>query len=243
MPYRRKTPTYKSKRRVAVRKRQYQRYSPVMKFFRTPRAANVIMPKAIYTKLRFADAFSITTASGVMGFHVFAGNNLYDPNQTGAGQQPAGYDQLTAIYDRYCVYGCKVAVNMQSLQGTGAANSSFSAAIVPYTDSNAAVDTTEEMWMNPKGKWSSISNQYDGVSKGLWLSSYSSPMEMFGKSKQQVLTEDNFSAAVTTGPAYSFYWRIGARALDGVSTLNSIRCQMHMTFWVKFYQIREQAYS
>jgi hypothetical protein len=35
-------------------------------------------------------------------------NSLYDPDHTGAGHQPYGYDQITAIYQKYKVYRCDV---------------------------------------------------------------------------------------------------------------------------------------
>lgn len=38
---------------------------------------------------------------------LFRLNSLYDPEQTDAGHQPYMYDQLTAIYSRYQVYGAK----------------------------------------------------------------------------------------------------------------------------------------
>lgn len=33
---------------------------------------------------------------------------MYDPDITGAGSQPIGYDDLTALYSRYRVWGCEV---------------------------------------------------------------------------------------------------------------------------------------
>lgn len=35
--------------------------------------------------------------------HLFSANGLYDPNVTGGGKQPRGFDQLMALYDHYIV--------------------------------------------------------------------------------------------------------------------------------------------
>lgn len=40
--------------------------------------------------------------------HRFRLNSLYDPDQTGTGEQPYYYDQLTAIYTKYIVRSCTV---------------------------------------------------------------------------------------------------------------------------------------
>jgi hypothetical protein len=44
------------------------------------------------------------------GVHVFSANGLYDPDITGTGHQPRGFDQLIALYDHYVVEraSCKV---------------------------------------------------------------------------------------------------------------------------------------
>lgn len=41
---------------------------------------------------------------------LFSANGLYDPNITGTGHQPMGFDQLSAIYDHYLVRGAKITV-------------------------------------------------------------------------------------------------------------------------------------
>lgn len=41
---------------------------------------------------------------------LFSANGLYDPNITGTGHQPMGFDQLSAVYDHYMVIGSKITV-------------------------------------------------------------------------------------------------------------------------------------
>jgi len=54
---------------------------------------------------------SVTMPSGPGLFdHVFNLNSLFDPDSTGAGHQPKGFDQLTALYARYRVYETKYKV-------------------------------------------------------------------------------------------------------------------------------------
>jgi hypothetical protein len=46
----------------------------------------------------------VSLGSGVTpGLNVFSANGLYDPDITGTGHQPRGFDQLIALYDHYVV--------------------------------------------------------------------------------------------------------------------------------------------
>ena len=59
-----------------------------------------------------SSALSITTGSGpgVAGTYVFTANGLFDPNFTGAGHQPLGFDQWMVMYDHYTVHSCTISV-------------------------------------------------------------------------------------------------------------------------------------
>lgn len=46
-------------------------------------------------------------AAGIAAGHVFSANGLYDPDITGVGHQPIGFDQLMQLYDHYTVVGAK----------------------------------------------------------------------------------------------------------------------------------------
>lgn len=56
-----------------------------------------------FATLRYFDFVSINPASGAAGDYVFSANGVYDPDVTGTGHQPRGFDQLTALYDSFVV--------------------------------------------------------------------------------------------------------------------------------------------
>lgn len=62
-----------------------------------------IFNTAVRKRLTYYDSGSITTTSGVMSSYVFSINGLYDPNITGTGHQPAGFDQMMIFFDHYAV--------------------------------------------------------------------------------------------------------------------------------------------
>lgn len=66
-----------------------------------------------YVRLPYADSFQQSAATSYANqFGVTTWNlaSLYDPDVSGIGHQPMMYDQLTGIYRKYWVYGCKVQI-------------------------------------------------------------------------------------------------------------------------------------
>lgn len=67
------------------------------------------------TKLRYVWTGSIDpAASGVCGVNVFRANSLYDPDLTGVGSQPRGFDQIMGLYEEFQVIGSKCTVKFAS---------------------------------------------------------------------------------------------------------------------------------
>ncbi len=62
------------------------------------------------TELAYADYFSINPTTGAPATYVFSCNGLYDPNITGTGHQPHGFDQLMQNYKNYQVLSSSIEV-------------------------------------------------------------------------------------------------------------------------------------
>lgn len=48
--------------------------------------------------------------AGAAAVYVFRVNSLFDPDFTGGGHQPLGFDQMSAMYNRYTVTNCQIRV-------------------------------------------------------------------------------------------------------------------------------------
>jgi hypothetical protein len=79
--------------------------------------APVFEPTTRRATLRYVEAITLTGTSGALGNHVFSANGLYDPNITGTGHQPMGFDQLIALYARGYVVSSRIKV--EAYQTTG----------------------------------------------------------------------------------------------------------------------------
>lgn len=63
-----------------------------------------IVPR-LRTKMKYSE---LVVYSGLpLVEYLFNLNSLFDPNQTGTGHQPLGFDQIKAMYQKYRVYKCK----------------------------------------------------------------------------------------------------------------------------------------
>lgn len=69
-------------------------------------------PRKLIFKHKYAEQLALTSTTGVMAKYYFAANGLYDPNITGTGHQPLYFDQLTPIYDHYCVIGSRIKIKI-----------------------------------------------------------------------------------------------------------------------------------
>lgn len=54
---------------------------------------------------------TVSSAGGAAGVRVYSLNNLFDPDVTGVGHQPVGFDQIMALYENYLVMNCKYKVS------------------------------------------------------------------------------------------------------------------------------------
>lgn len=65
-----------------------------------PRAMTAALPKQLSVKLRYYEYLSLDPVAGGVAVNVFSANGCYDPNITGAGHQPRGFDQYLALYSK-----------------------------------------------------------------------------------------------------------------------------------------------
>lgn len=104
---------------------QVQRGSKGNNWF--PRFNTAPFPKSKHVLLKYTDRATLSGGLGgiVGGTFQLGLNCLFDPNLSGIGHQPMGYDQLTPIWQRWRVH--KVEVKIRTLASTG---NVFTAAMV-----------------------------------------------------------------------------------------------------------------
>lgn len=85
------------------------------------RVPNSPLPTKLKCSMVYATNVSLNIpAIGAAANHVFSANGLFDPDITGVGHQPRGFDQLMTLYDHYVVIGSKITVFVQPVGTTSA---------------------------------------------------------------------------------------------------------------------------
>lgn len=66
------------------------------------------MPKVAYRLLKYSDLITVPSQiSTIRSLYSFRANSAFDPDYTGIGHQPLGFDQMMALYARYEVISTK----------------------------------------------------------------------------------------------------------------------------------------
>jgi hypothetical protein len=119
-------------------------------------------------------------------------NSIFDPDRTGVGHQPLGYDQWSGFYSRYRVLGVRAIVHFQNISTDGAR------VTIAGTNSTTAL-TTLSAAEQPFSQNKMIGG-LNGNSTG-WLSyDYSIP-RVVGRSMTSYLGSDNNAAVFGSNPA------------------------------------------
>jgi len=95
-PFRKTRKSYSRPRRRAPRRRSLRR-APIGGF-----------PQAKYVRLRYVEHVTMDPGADLLVRYSFRANSLYDPNHTGVGHQPAGFDEWMERYNHYTVLGSKM---------------------------------------------------------------------------------------------------------------------------------------
>lgn len=131
MPYKRK---YK-KRTYRKKKKSYRA--------RKALTSNYVpsgMPVQRVAKLRYVEQITLQSVLGNIATYVFSANDVYDPNHTGTGHQPMGFDQWAILFNHYTVLGSRCSAKV-AFQGSTVSTSMVGmyltdGKISPYTDSD-----------------------------------------------------------------------------------------------------------
>lgn len=224
----------KRKRVTNGAKRPYK----VMRYKGPTRA---IMRPALSTRLQFPSVTSHRTtlryfgnfiavnpgAAGIADTHVFSANGLYDPDITGTGHQPIGFDQLMVIYDHYTVIGSKIKV-----YGEDSDTSHACWLYCAVRDGPTASTDTREI----------VENGYTSLSimKRLGAAGYhASVMQNVDVAKflgrSSALSDSQLKGDVTANPAEQVYYHVGAFAFNQVDA-SSVNLNVIIEYDVIFHE-------
>lgn len=147
----------------------------------------------IVTSLVYCEIVSITMASGPGNLdYQFNLNSLFDPDITGAGHQPKGFDQLSTLYARYRVYAVRYHVSYIVNLSTDQ-NVAFVVAPTNSSSGYANLTSPREVFQSKYN----ISTFYTPRS----VSGMVNLPQLNGKSRESYAADDTTAGTTTTSPS------------------------------------------
>lgn len=148
-------------------------------------------------------------AAGAPITHVYSMNGLYDPDITGTGHQPLGFDQLVGgMFDHYTVIGSRARVTFQN------PNTAYSCTVMLQLkdSSTPTASLGDTILENGLTRWSVLSPRDAGGSVKT-LSINCSPSKYFGT---KVMAHDKYQGTSAANPDDQVYLHIHAIPNDSV---------------------------
>lgn len=90
--------------------------------------------------LYYEQDYKLSHATGAKQDYFFFANSLFDPNSTGTGHQPMGFDQMMLFYEHYCVTRAKLLVEFINDDAAAKVGVYLSPDAVSSTDVSKAIE-------------------------------------------------------------------------------------------------------
>ncbi len=219
MPFKKK---FRSRRRRRYRKKRRKR--SMLNLFKTGQP----FPRSFYTTLRYSTSVQLNASAVTSAVHTLSANGLFDPDITGSGHQPLGFDQFTPLYDHYYVYAARARVKFVG-GDTGAQVCGIS-----IDDNNSAITTLETIREQPDTVHTVVGS-VNGNSGVKSLSKFCKISKTLGKSYKC----DENKGSASANPTEQTYFNIWQEPVIGGTDPGTITATVEMTYYVCFTERKQ----
>lgn len=240
MPYKRSRRSRRTRRPRTRRTRRYRkrdadqtrgRYKP--RFLGTTK--NGITP-AFVTRLTYSQDYNQSTDGFGITWQQFRLNGCNDPDYSGTGHSVYMWDQLTPLYNRYVVTGCKVTIigrwrtsgiDTNPILG----NIFLTSGSVSLTLPSSVADAREKQLGFVVAQ---------GDTRVYKVSKYYDIAQVLGVNKSRVRNDDTFSSVVTTDPTSSSQAILQVGWVNqNHSVVTNWQGTVTLTYYVKLYDPKQ----
>lgn len=181
-------------------------------------------PQSMKTKLRYTERVEFTPGGTSVQQQQYRGNGVFDPNATGLGHQPRGFDQFMEIYQKFTVLGstCTVQFMYEGYDGP-----SLKAAAGNLTQNRSSTDnvpaltpiacglhkgmetlsagTYTEQMEKERTQWGYITGSGGEICT---LTGKGTTKEMFGK--KYSIAAEGYTGSDSADPTEQWFWEVWA---------------------------------
>lgn len=186
-----------------------------------------VFPARTTRLLRYSSSSYLAGTSGVVASNVLAANGLYDPEITGSGHQPMGFDQLMLSYNHYTVTSCRLVVTFHNL---AASTPTVSLKVDGGSTPSTVADTIVEFGLNTHSTLEAKSTF--GACKVLEQRVSIRKFE----GVKDVMDVVDLRGSVAANPAELTYFHV--QCWDNTGTTTNVLCEIVMEFSAVFTEPR-----
>jgi len=192
---------------------------------------NYGVPQVSRRKLTYSTTVTLSSAASAIANQKFTGNGIYDPDVTGVGHQPYGYDQLSLIYSKYRVISAKCHVDIvnngtqTSIQHVGVL--AAKSAVFPTTALSTIYEKSrgKNMAMFGANSRDRLKTSVSASTKAIWAVKDISDDEDF-----QGLTGNT---PIGANPVNSWYFHVFNQSISGTTT--GVVANVVIEYYVEFF--------
>lgn len=186
-----------------------------------------LLPPSRRMSLAYAERVRLVESAALAGANwAFSLNSLYDPNVSGTGSQPVGFDQISAFYGQYRVWRVRVKITFSNL----VTSTSFVGAFPTY---QAVAPASPSAWFcQPYGKSDRV-EPTSGVSTRVIYMDVDLPL-ILGLTRSQYDNDMDFVGTPSGSPtraAILIVWMVGSSG-----TAASVDAQVQLEYQAQFSQ-------
>lgn len=218
-----------------VRKRARKRFRRRRKSRRRSRKkiryVNSSIPPVRYVKHKYVSLFTLTPLYGT-AYQAFSVNGMYDPNYTGGGHQPSGFDRLALMYNQYKV----MASSIKFTPGNASAGIGGETIATLLTDTDASISATLRATLENFRTHKVLSNANAGGAN----------KPVYSRWSASSVKEDgvNLTAIASANPSADMFFMCGLSALAfGSVNIPITHCMAEITYYAKWFNPKEQIES
>lgn len=196
----------------------------------------LVCPNSVRVNLPFTQVLAPGTTSGGLYVYQYRANSCFDPDYSGTGLQPNGFDQWAQFYNSFVVLSSEVIVEYVA---SGAYVGEL--VVVPSFNASSPANTKEATgWRYAK----SVMGVPSGNATYHKIVSKMSTATMCGVPPAAVLSDSDWASTISTNPANfnTWFWNIFLQNQSSSTTLGDY-LRVTIVYDVKFFDPAQSAFS
>lgn len=172
----------------------------------------LVQVPALQVRLPYAFSTTLTEAAAGLGVaYSFRINDVFDPDFSGGGLQPTGFDQYAALYGRYHVLGFRYEVEFL-------ARTSIGTLVGAYLSPQSTLPSTATSWLvvNETARYRSM-GQATGSDTVKRIASRANIARVLGVRPGEYRSDQDFSATTSATPARVAYLHVWTKGISAVA--------------------------